>query len=321
VSKRFAMVGAGVSGLTCAARLQHAGITVTVFDKSRGPGGRITTRRRDCGRFDHGAQYFTAQFDSFQVQIEQWVSDGVVSPWNGRFAEWSDGRFSIIQPDRTRWVAQPRMSALGRHLAEGLSVQLQTRIVSLSRHNQQWWLESEDGASFGGYDGVLLCCPGPQAEALLPTDSGLRQLSAALTYAPCWVAMLHYEEALTLPHDGIRFRHPVLGWAARDSSKPGRESGERWVLQAQPEWSAAHIETSVDAVLEEMLFAWHSIAQGEVADASAHRWRFSLSTGDVGSMAEYEPHSGLGLCGDGLTNGRLEDAWRSGHALAQLILS
>ena len=35
----IAIIGAGISGLSCASQLQQAGINVTLFDKSRGPGG------------------------------------------------------------------------------------------------------------------------------------------------------------------------------------------------------------------------------------------------------------------------------------------
>ena len=57
-----AIVGAGLSGVTCAASLHEQGISVRVFEKSRGIGGRMATRRTPAGlHFDHGAQYFTAR--------------------------------------------------------------------------------------------------------------------------------------------------------------------------------------------------------------------------------------------------------------------
>ncbi|MFG5409811.1 FAD-dependent oxidoreductase [Piscinibacter sakaiensis] len=41
---RVAIVGAGVAGAACARALAQAGAELQVFDKSRGPGGRLATR-------------------------------------------------------------------------------------------------------------------------------------------------------------------------------------------------------------------------------------------------------------------------------------
>ncbi len=40
-----AVIGAGMTGITCARALADAGFDVTVFEKSRGLGGRMATRR------------------------------------------------------------------------------------------------------------------------------------------------------------------------------------------------------------------------------------------------------------------------------------
>jgi len=42
---RVAIIGAGLTGLTAASLLRDAGVEITVFDKSRGLGGRLSTRR------------------------------------------------------------------------------------------------------------------------------------------------------------------------------------------------------------------------------------------------------------------------------------
>ncbi|MDO9620329.1 MAG: FAD-dependent oxidoreductase, partial [Moraxellaceae bacterium] len=44
MTRSIAIIGAGMSGLSCASALQQLGHNVTVFDKSRGMGGRMSTR-------------------------------------------------------------------------------------------------------------------------------------------------------------------------------------------------------------------------------------------------------------------------------------
>ena len=319
--KRIAMIGAGISGMTCASRLQAAGVDVVVFDKSRGPGGRITTRRRESGRFDHGAQYFTVETADFQRIVDAWSTAGVVEEWCGRFAKWKDDAFVAMEPVGKRWVAQPRMSALSRHLSEGLTLHLQTRIERLVQQAESWCLVSETGQEFSGFDAVLLCCPGPQSHALLPTTHHFGPVAQSLSYSACWVAMISYSERIPIPFDGIRMDHPVFAWAARDSSKPGRDAGERWVLHASPDWSASNVELSSEDASAQLMAAWSEFAVGTPTDVSVHRWRYALAEKPDGALAHYDPDSGVGLCGDGFAGPRIEDAWRSGLSLAEQLLA
>ena len=53
----IAIIGAGMTGVVCARNLKDAGYETIIFEKSRGIGGRMATRRTSEGlQFDHGAQ-------------------------------------------------------------------------------------------------------------------------------------------------------------------------------------------------------------------------------------------------------------------------
>ena len=81
----IAVIGAGVAGAVCARALQQAGHRVQVFDKARGPGGRLATRRlewtREDGsigraRLDHGALGFTLAMGSAERVAQALNSPG-----------------------------------------------------------------------------------------------------------------------------------------------------------------------------------------------------------------------------------------------------
>ena len=115
---RVAVIGAGLAGLAAAHGFVRAGASVTVFEKARAPGGRISTRRADALAFDHGAQYFTCRDPRFAEILEPLRRGGVVAPWPGRIRSLRRGRVSPLREETERLVGVPGMSALSRALAE-----------------------------------------------------------------------------------------------------------------------------------------------------------------------------------------------------------
>lgn len=318
---RVAIIGAGASGLACGQRLREWGFDVVLFDKSRGPGGRVCTRRRESDRFDHGAQYFTVSDPDFERDVKRWVSAGAVAEWEGRFGSWSAGASSQGDARRARWVGQPRMSALPRAAAEGLEVRLESRVISLDREGEEWIVTDDKGVISAGFDWVVVTCPGPQAQPLIPESSPLYSVAADLAYHACWAAMISFEEPVAWPYDGVRLDHPVLAWAARDSSKPGRAAGERWVLHAQPEWSLANVDETPEEVAELMVEALRDVTGSlpNVRDCAAHRWLYARSSETALEAVSIDTERQLGLCGDGASGSRLEQAWLSGIEMARCI--
>ena len=57
MTKKIAVIGAGLAGITFACKMKGK-FDVNVFEKSRGVGGRMSTREENQFTFDHGAQFF-----------------------------------------------------------------------------------------------------------------------------------------------------------------------------------------------------------------------------------------------------------------------
>ena len=88
---KIAIIGAGLSGLVLS-NLLKAHADILVFEKSKGVGGRLATRRADPYAFDHGAQYFTIKNSQFQQFIHPLIGEGCVEVWKPQFAEVLDDR-------------------------------------------------------------------------------------------------------------------------------------------------------------------------------------------------------------------------------------
>ncbi|MGV9006116.1 MAG: NAD(P)/FAD-dependent oxidoreductase [Brevundimonas sp.] len=310
--KRVAIIGAGMAGLACATRLVRVGHAVQMFDKARGPGGRMSTRRLDTpigeAGFDHGAQYFTALGPDFLARVERWAAAGIAAPWPAAGPE--------------AWVGVPGMNAPVRALASEQAVTWNHPVGALVAEGQGWCLDGGQGRSLP-FDGVVVAVPAEQAAVLLaPHDPALAAKAAGSRTRPCWTVMAAFDRPLPFEADVLRDSGP-LAWAARNSSKPGRADLETWVLQASPDWSQAHIEDPAEAVCEALLDVLRHRAGQDLprpVALQAHRWRFARSAGGT-DRALWSPSTGLGCCGDWLIGPRVESAWDSGVALADQLLA
>lgn len=86
-----AVIGAGLCGAAAAATLVQAGYQVSVFDKGRAVGGRMSSKRTATGYLDMGAQYFTARSATFQSEVQSWLRSGCAEVWNCTTALLADG--------------------------------------------------------------------------------------------------------------------------------------------------------------------------------------------------------------------------------------
>ncbi|MEN9717668.1 MAG: hypothetical protein RIQ99_546 [Pseudomonadota bacterium] len=308
---KFAIVGAGMAGLSCAAGLSDIGHEVTLLDKGRGPGGRMSTRRIDTPlgevSFDHGAQYFTARDPGFRTQVADWVQRGIVASW------------PVPAPDA--WVGIPGMNAVIKAMASTQDVRWGVHVDRIERADGQWLVNAGD-KQFDGFDAVLIAVPAEQALPFVSLHDFMMAREAMLARSqPCWTGLFTFAQPLPSDHAIIR-DCGALGWAARCNAKPGRSGPEGWVVQARPEWSTTHIEADPAQVcahlLAELADALNCAVPAPIT-ASAHRWRYAMSAG-LGLGSLWNAELGLGVCGDWLLGPRVECAWLSGQDLARRIV-
>lgn len=309
--KSIAVVGAGISGLTAARACAARGHVVTVFDKGRHPGGRVSTRRvADAGlAFDHGAPFFEVRSDVFLKQVRDWQGEGVV-------AEWQPGLY----------VGTPRMSALCESLGRSLKVQCSTTVVSVTPTPAGTFrLVAQESGTLGDFDAVVVTVPAPQAAALVSSSPELEAACRQAVMAPVWVAMVAFEASLGIPMPVRRFEAGhALSLAVCDSAKPLRSGPESWVLHAEDAFTRQHLEESAewvaDALVRQFLAAVGSDASPRVVYQKAHRWRYALAQAPFPKApCLFDASQGLILAGDWLGGGNIEGAYLSGKAASGLF--
>lgn len=304
-----AIIGAGLAGLACARRLHAAGQQVEIFEKSRGAGGRLSSRRRLNTTIDLGCQQLNAVTPEFIEQLALWQNQG----W-------------VASDDQNTFYGLPRMSGLTRQLSNDLKLHLAKHIVLLHKKTTGWWLEDQLGQLYGPYQQITLATPATQALPLIAKHS--TQLSQQITKAkhlPCWVAYFILPKNIAVAESPqSTSSQPLSRWTLLNNKPEQQAQLSRWVVQASPEWSQAHQDLNAKLAAHKLFAHWCNDAALSLVEPplllEAHRWLYAFTSQPLGTAYLQDLAQGLNVCGDYCLGSLAEDAWLSGDKLGKQLI-
>ncbi len=310
-----AVIGAGMAGLTVARKMQEFA-EVTLFDKSKGTGGRLSSRSFDQGWVDHGAPYFSADAEDFLDFLYAHIDSDVLKSWQPS----QSGPFS--EDERVGYIGVPRNSAVTRALLGDLRFQPSTRIARLERCTDGWRLFNDGDTLLGTWHMLIVAIPAPQALFLIKDQPHIAEQIDSVVMEPSWVAAIQAESNPKAMADLSGYEHPVIRRIVNNSSKPMRQNEHLYTVQATKDWSIKYLEETTGWVGKQLLQNFCNVTTytGYCQLLFAHRWRYALTEVALGQAYLWDPELHLGICGDWCLGRRAEDAWRSGMELAQRIL-
>jgi len=319
---RIAIIGAGIAGITLA-RALHTKADVAVFEKSRGLGGRMATRREGNFAFDHGTQYFTGRSRPFREFLMPLREKGVVAAWEGKVVTLARGKH---ETDRIwfepHYVAAPTMNAACKALGEDIPVHTATEIARAARTAQGWELTDTKGVKHAA-DWLITTAPAPQSVKLigeyLPAEHPLRTTHLQ----GCYALMLGFGKPWDRSWIAAKVDDSPLGWISVDSSKPGRDASlTSLVLHSTNAWANANLERNAGEVEEILLEEFTDLTgiDGRSADTrSLHRWKYALVENPGKSGFYCDPAQHLAAVGDWSVTSRVEEVWFASTELAEKI--
>jgi len=315
---KIAIIGAGLAGVMLARRLREAGHHPSIFEKSRGAGGRMATRRTEAFAFDHGAAYFTAHSEAFRTFLEPFIANGHVALWPGRFVRFSADTAAASEAEE-RFVSVPAMNALCKAIVDPASLHTQAQVAPI---REPGLVHDSADNLLGQFDWIVSTAPGPQTAALFadiaPVPLAPEHMSGGYT------AMFGFAGAHDPGWDVAEVEDPVIGSIIVNSAKPGREGpGTAFVTHARTDWADAMIDEETTAIrprLAEGFTRLTGIDAGKADYATAHRWRYAHANAGFEDGFLLAPDAGLAACGDWCMGGGVEAAFTSATRLADWLL-
>jgi len=305
----IAILGAGISGLVCARAISAKGHRVVVLEKSRSLGGRCSSRKFGEHVVDTGVQYFTLRDPEVKREVEKLVGEQlrkIEAPIlvGGEIYRKGEERFYLAKGN----------NRIGSLLADGVEVRKEVEVREVLAVGKKWRVEGEL------YDGVVSSAPWPQSAALFG------MVGSQVAFEPNLTACLEY----LIPWDGSKYAtldstgHEPLAWVGCENAKEGRiQSGKSvYVIQASTAYSQEYLEKDpaewVSDLSERLEKSW-GLSPDKRGATFGHRWRYARR--GRGAQHPSALADGLYLCGDSVTDSRVESVWKSGIEVAEKVLA
>jgi len=307
-----AIIGAGLSGLSCAQALQAAGVSVRVFERSSIVGGRCATQLWQGHLVDLGVQYFTAQSGDFKKELLTRLRQfrPIVSPildQDNQVVPTTFGpRFYVLQGN----------NYFAHILSHGLDLRLNTEVETVAFRSSGIECLGET------YLGVVSSLPGPQTARLFALPE------SPADYEPCLVALLEYAGTAlgrsrecygrVLP-DGESLQASYC-----ENNKVGRVVGNKtvFVVQAAPRYSREYADAPSETWLPDLVRKHEEIwgiPTGQITAAYGHCWNYARPL--PGQQRRVDLPPGGFICGDSRTDSTVEKVWLDGNKAAQEVLA
>jgi predicted NAD/FAD-dependent oxidoreductase len=331
----FAIVGAGIAGLTCAKHLQNSGLKVIILDKSPGVGGRIATRRLENTWVDHGLPFLEDQGPHTQKLIGELRQEKLIQPWTEQIYQFQFPTFVTPASVYTRYIAPQGMTAIAKYLAQDLTIGRNCRVTQLKITDQLWQLRGNYPDQITA-KGIVLAIPAPQAAMLLENSQMANfpqdfvNTLKTVQFHPCLVVMAGYsaqynQEVRELFWRGSKILEDAeLAWVALDSSKREKPPQPVFMLHSTPSFAQNYLDSpNLDQAIYKLLnrasyllLPWLN----QPLWVQAHCWRYAIACHPLPSPYLSLTHPlPLICCGDWCGGNRLESALNSAIAAAEQI--
>jgi renalase len=325
-----AIIGAGFSGLLIAQHLKDFA-KITLFDKARGVGGRMSSRTFENYTFDFGAQFFTAKNSEFKNYLQPYLKQEVIIDWQASFAEIDGNKISYQREwkdHQGHYIGSPKMNNLPKKIAQEISdqveIKLQTRIAKIIKDKNKNILFDDQNNSLGEFDLVIIAIPIEQALELIPLDfHNISQLKTK-EMLPCFALMIACDDELDLTWDCAYLKNSKLSWIALENKKPNRNQHQALTILSRNLWAKNNLERDIQEVKNELINEFELLIKKslvKIKHIDIHRWRYANIARQNSNKFYFDQKYQIALAGDWCIHGRIEASFLSAIELVEFFKS
>ena len=319
--KSIAIIGAGFSAATLSYFVKK---DLDFYEKSRGVGGRCSTRRvEEVGLFDHGLQYIKNPNSEFKKTLNDY------SIWQGNFKIYENNQL-INDEDKERIINENGNNLLVKNLFKNKNVFINKELKNIEKKSDHLQLTFKDDTQ-EQYKTVIITAPFQQAYNLTKqfTESYFSKFNYSMQ--PNLTVMFAFNKSLKLDLSAIYFENDdVLGFAANENTKKKNlinKNLELWTIQSSLKYAIKNIReyrNNKQVLIDETLKSFSNklkinISKEQIHYSDIHGWLYAYNLNTAKPNCYWDSDLRLGICGDWFSGNNAESAFFNAKYLANLI--
>ena len=319
--KSIAIIGAGFSAATLSYFIKK---DLDFYEKSRGAGGRCSTRRvEDVGLFDHGLQYIKNPNPEFKEMLSD------CSVWQGNFKIFENNQLKN-DADKERIIHENGNNLLVKNLFKNKNIFVNKELKSIEKKSDHLQLTFKDETQ-EQYKTVVITAPFQQAYNLTKQFTENFFSNFNFSMQPNLTVMVAFNKSLKLDLSAITFENDdVLGFAANENTKKKNlinKDLELWTIQSSLKYAVKNIKeyrNNKQFLIDEILKNFSNklkinISKEQIQYSDIHGWLYAYNLNTSSPNCYWDSHLRLGICGDWFSGGNAENAFFNAKKLANLI--
>jgi len=319
--KSIAIIGAGFSAATLSYFIKK---DLDFYEKSRGAGGRCSTRRvEDVGLFDHGLQYIKNPNPEFKEMLSD------CSVWQGNFKIFENNQLKN-DADKERIIHENGNNLLVKNLFKNKNIFVNKELKSIEKKSDHLQLTFKDETQ-EQYKTVIITAPFQQAYNLTKQFTENFFSNFNFSMQPNLTVMVAFNKSLKLDLSAITFENDdVLGFAANENTKKKNlinKDLELWTIQSSLKYAVKNIKeyrNNKQFLIDEILKNFSNklkinISKEQIHYSDIHGWLYAYNLNTSSPNCYWDSHLRLGICGDWFSGGNAENAFFNAKKLANLI--
>ena len=299
---KIAIIGAGFSGCNLYDNLKLQFEDITIFEKSRGVGGRLSTKYIDDKFIDHGTPFLIPITEDLKSFCSDLVKNKVIK-----------NRYDEFLPING-------MNKICKFLINEENLKTNTKIIEAKFIDNKWNLVDENNNHYTGFDKLFLTIPATQIlEMNIDLEENIKNELEKINYDSVFSLILYSNANLKL-NENLVYENSCVENIINNSKKYLYKDFSSYVIHSSRKFANEVNTKTKEEILEIFLNSFDEKTKEHLKTFNLipHLWKFAFVKNSLDMSYYLNESKTLGICGDYFNFSNVEASLTSSELLGSV---